>query len=634
MNQLPSFDAYYKSDPNDNGLNDAAMLTFSKDKLNGLIKELTQNSIDAITQRGTKLKIKVRLESINKNCIPNIEQLDNILDNLISYESWAAQKDFIKFFENSKKILKSNDLYMFSFEDYNTLGLIGNRSKGSFNKLLFAEGSSEKSHKNSLGGFGIGKNAFFGYSGLRTVFYSSLNLEGHKFMGVTKLAEYKDDLGKKKSNRIYYGLWNKEEDVNEISHISNEDQIPAFFRRKEFGLSSYAIGVEKSDDWKDHAKQALIRNYWLLLETDMLEAEIGGDVLDKSNYYEEAIKTFKDDKSILSYIDTFREPHIEITEDIAYINKINIKLREAESQDEYPNKIVFIRDGMMIKEYSPGIGGLPNNISGIILCNNNEGNEILSHMEPPAHNDFLPSLLNEKCELTEKDGKLILKQIDDAKKKAVKLIKEKYNTPTTNVAIIDELLSGLTGAETKNNGTGKTKTNELESFNKIKPDKDYIVQIISNVKIAKVLNEDPTGTIVPKEATKIPATTPVKFPIITPPEIPQPPVPRRPKLKTNNQIKASLYFSNAIDRHNMYKMVVYTNKDIKNTSLSFTQYGDSGGGTMTSELISVKDSVGDYKFKQIKGGYVIEGINLKKDIRNVFDIEFNEKEPSAFKFLN
>jgi hypothetical protein len=44
----------------------------------------------------------------------NIEQLDNILDNLISYESWAAQKDFIKFFENSKKILKSNDLYMFS----------------------------------------------------------------------------------------------------------------------------------------------------------------------------------------------------------------------------------------------------------------------------------------------------------------------------------------------------------------------------------------------------------------------------------------------------------------------------------------------------------------------------------------
>ena len=51
MNQLPSFDAYYKSDPNDNGLNDAAMLTFSKDKLNGLIKELTQNSIDAITQR-------------------------------------------------------------------------------------------------------------------------------------------------------------------------------------------------------------------------------------------------------------------------------------------------------------------------------------------------------------------------------------------------------------------------------------------------------------------------------------------------------------------------------------------------------------------------------------------------------
>ena len=634
MNQLPSFNAYYKLDPNDNGLNDAAMLTFSKDVLNALIKELTQNSIDALSERGTKLKIKVSLESINKSSIPNIKQLDNILDNLISYESWIKQKDFIKFFENAKKILNSNDLYTFIFEDFNTLGLSGDRSKGSFKKLIIDEGSSEKSHKNSLGGFGIGKNAFFGYTGLRTVFYSSLNSEGHKFMGVTKLAEYKDDLKRKKTNRVYYGLWNKEEDNYEISHVSDENQIPTFFRRKEFGLSSFAIGVEKSEDWKDHAKQALIRNYWLLLETGQLEAEIGGDILNKSNYYEEAVNTFKDDKSILSYIDTFRSPHIEINENIVYINNINIKLREAESHDDYPNKIVFIRDGMMIKEYSPGIGGLPNNISGIIRCDNNEGNEILSHMEPPAHNDFQPSIINEKCELTEKDGKLILKQIDDAKKKAVKLIKEKYNTPTTNVAIIDELLSGLTGAETKSNGSGKTKINELESFNKIKPDKDYVVQIISNVKIAKVINEDPSGTIVPKEFIKIPPALPVKFPIITPPEIPQPPVPRRPKLKTTNQIKASFYFSKAIGSHNIYTMVVYSIKDVKNTSLSFTQHGDSGGGTMTSELILVKDSVGEYIFKQIKGGYTIEGINLKKDIRNVFEIEFHEKEPSAFKFLN
>ena len=89
------------------------------------------------------------------------------------------------------------------------------------------------------------------------------------------------------------------------------------------------------------------------------------------------------------------------------LKKINILLREAEADVDYPNRIVFIRDGMMIKEYYPGIGGLPNTISGIIYCDNPEGNEILSHMEPPAHNDFLPYLLSKRCELTEKDGKSI-----------------------------------------------------------------------------------------------------------------------------------------------------------------------------------------------------------------------------------
>ena len=53
-----------------------------------------------------------------------------------------------------------------------------------------------------------------------------------------------------------------------------------------------------------------------------------------------------------------------------------------------------------------------------------------------------------------------------------------------------------------------------------------------------------------------------------------------------------------------------------------------------NKLVEIKHKQSKNTFKQIKGGYIIEGINLKKDIRNVFDIEFNEKEPSAFKFLN
>ena len=44
---MRKFDAYKKEDPGNNGLNNASILTFSKDVVNALIKELTQNSIDA-----------------------------------------------------------------------------------------------------------------------------------------------------------------------------------------------------------------------------------------------------------------------------------------------------------------------------------------------------------------------------------------------------------------------------------------------------------------------------------------------------------------------------------------------------------------------------------------------------------
>ena len=89
------------------------------------------------------------------------------------------------------KLAKNKKSYALSFifEDFNTKGLSGDCRKGSFKRLLIDEGVSEKEHKNSLGGFGIGKNAFFAFTGLQTVFYSSLNSEGRKFMGVTKLAE-------------------------------------------------------------------------------------------------------------------------------------------------------------------------------------------------------------------------------------------------------------------------------------------------------------------------------------------------------------------------------------------------------------------------------------------------------------
>lgn len=625
MKSDPSFNSFPKADPNDNGLNNAAILTFSKDVLDALVKELTQNSIDALATRGSKLKIRIRMESIQKKEIPNIEQIDSILDKMIDY--WHKQNDFINFFNDAKQILQADSLHTFIFEDFNTKGLLGDCNSGTFKSLLVDEGVSDKDHKNSLGGFGIGKNAFFAFTGLQTVFYSSYNQEGRKFMGVTKLAEYKDENNFKRNNRIYYGHWEKAlpDQTSDLRCINDEDLIPDFFKRNENGLSSFAIGVQKTDQWQTHTKQALIRNYWFLFENDLLEAEIDGETINNSNYFKEAEKIFIEDMSILSYIKTFKDPHVNVKENIVHINNINILLREASTSDDYPNRIVIIRDGMMIKEVFPGVSGLPNNISGIIYCDNPDGNEILGKMEPPAHNDFVPYLLPKKSDLTESDGALIIRQIDNAKKKCVRMIKDQYNEPSSSVALIDELMSGLSDSISKGIGKGSSVISKEETFNIIKKEKEFELKFDSNDKTAVIPGSGKGevggggGSSSSRGGGSVGGGSSKKV-----------------KRKNRNQalIKTSFFFSKSAGKTNQYKMIIYSDKDIDNTNVSFSQYGDSGTSSMSSVLLSVKDTAGSYKFRSDASGYVIEGIKLKNNIRNVFDLEFEETEQSAFKFNN
>ena len=117
------FDAFPKLDINNTGLNDSAILTFTKDVVDSIVRELTQNSLDAKVDPNGKLVISISEKTILTSAIPNIDSLREILDHMIAYWSDRKQPDFVNFFENSKKILAKNTISLFAFEDYNTKGL-------------------------------------------------------------------------------------------------------------------------------------------------------------------------------------------------------------------------------------------------------------------------------------------------------------------------------------------------------------------------------------------------------------------------------------------------------------------------------------------------------------------------------
>jgi hypothetical protein len=207
MSQLDFYSHKANDEASNTGPRTAAILTFSGNTNDSFVKELTQNSLDARADRGGNLKIKVSCCEVPKLEIPNFTQFEKILSQMESY--WNTKSDqYKRFFETSKASIKGSKVKVLVFENSLTKGLRGDDMEGTFQSCVNNENTSSKDHSNSLGNHGIGKNSVFGYSGVHTVFYSSLNIDGeYKFKGVSKLGNYKDQDGvKRKVKKVVSNL--------------------------------------------------------------------------------------------------------------------------------------------------------------------------------------------------------------------------------------------------------------------------------------------------------------------------------------------------------------------------------------------------------------------------------------------
>jgi hypothetical protein len=653
----PKYNSSVKNERGDNGASNAAILTFNKDKIDSLIKELTQNSIDAKIDKKEILRLSVRVLDIDKTEIPNFSQFENILESIVKY--WKDKdKSSHNVFSNSLKYVKENiRIKTFVFEDFGTKGLTGDFDKGSFKSLVFDEGTSSDKGKGSLGGHGIGKNAVFGFSILRSLIYSSINQNGeYKFMGISKLGEYQDINNKKRSHRIYYGNWKNDtpEDVDDLTHIDNNEFIPNIFKREGAGLSCYALGIKINEDidWERSVKEAFLKNYWFLFHNNLLEVTIGNYILGNHNYFELANELFKDtrkENNILPYINTYLNSDIKEVVEIEKIGNVEFYFKEEENaEDNFPNNVVYLRDGMMIKYESPEVASLPKKIAGVIFCNNDLGNEILGRMEPPAHNDFDPSLLPEKMpEYTKRDGERILKELRHAKKNIIKEIKNKYNIATTNLETVDNLISGEIANNEKENNNGDQNNENRESFIKRTTFHTTPIHLKSLGKILTVNDQDnqnETNIIEVEDqgggGVKNNKTNGGQAGIDgkgnndegnnqTTKNI----ISKLPKKKSSLvELSIRLFFYKKNQIGNEYKLVIKSRKNYNNIKLNISQHGDSGSsGEMTSILKSFIKGNQELDFTNNKGYCILEDVTIIANESNIFTLVFEEKNESAFK---
>jgi len=587
------------------GLNDAAINAFNSNVINSFVREMFQNSNDArdkllINQQTGKrlpLHISINYKTFKQEQFPNFEEFIDIFRRIKCAE---ANEQHVEFFKHGEKAMgKREAIKFFIYEDFNTTGLSGddNDPTSTFSSCVLSEGTSVKPDDTAGGSYGIGKNAIFAFSKLRTVFYSSLNNKGESiFQGVSKLASFTDVEGNTHRGRIFCGHG------NELKSVRNFEELPEIyqevFRRNRPGLSQYAACPLDNADWLEQFTKAILRNYWLLLYTESLIVELKDQdnlvlKIENSNLEELLLKYYDpenytpDDnvepggnpyefyKCIVE--NTFKEM------DIDKLGKVKFFYRELSHSTT--NRVAYMRNNMVV--YSSSIWGFGSiNYCGVFICENREGNVILRMMEPPTHDSFDPERLSDKTnKYSPVDGRNILWHIKQLINAALQEISEKYKKAAEDIPWLDELLSSLTGAS----GSG----NRIN----IESDKETPERMGVMMKTTVAFNSLSRNTMVYDPTGFVPGTG-VK-PIKPGPPRPQPPKPPKPGPKPgptptpNTKIGSRVFKTtlkrkiNGVDSY-AYKMFLTSESLTGTTDVLISQKGDSGN-VVCFEILEVTD---------------------------------------------
>ena len=500
------------------GLNDAAINTFNSNVINSFVREMFQNSNDARdkdlpvnpkTGKKPPLHISINYKTLKQEQFPNFTEFIDIFKRIKLAE---ANKQHVEFFKHGEKAMGMRTaIKFFIYEDFNTTGLSGddNDPNSTFSSCVRSEGTSVKPDDTAGGSYGIGKNAIFGFSKLRTVFYSSLNNKGdYIFQGLAKLASYNDNEGATHVRRIFCGNGKELKSVRDFNELP--EKLQEIFQRTAPGLSQYAACPSDNPYWLEEFTVAILRNYWLLIlkgdltvelkENDELKLKIGEENLENllfeyfnSNEYEtddevepagnpyEFYKCFVEGKCTERVVDILGK----------------VKFYYKELDNDTTDRVAYLRNGMVV--YSQSIHGFSSiNYSGVFICDNDDGNRVLRLMEPPTHDSFNPERLDGRSEeYSSSDGKKILNNVKNLIKESLQEIADKYKQPAEDIPWLDDLLSSISGAAGAGTGNRMNVKSEKETPERIGADIKTSIQFKSLQKDSLVNynlgNEEGTG---------------------------------------------------------------------------------------------------------------------------------------------
>ncbi len=259
--------------PNDareaEGLSDPGVETYLNRPYAGCARETAQNARDA--HASLPVRVRYRTFSVPSATFPAYSALRRTV-NLCRRAARTPKE--IEFLDAALNVIRRDSLDILEIADYNTSGLgPPDRHDSRFHALIKGTGISKQTSSDAGGSFGIGKNAAFAVSDLRTVFYSTCYHDQAtgdlKFaaQGKSKLRSHVDDDGNHYRATGYWGL-------PDYTAITDLDRLPTWMRRSVPGTSIYCIGFRPQSSWINRMTDALIVNFVCAIHDGALVFEI------------------------------------------------------------------------------------------------------------------------------------------------------------------------------------------------------------------------------------------------------------------------------------------------------------------------------------------------------------------------
>jgi len=362
----------------DAGFHDAGVETFKGNFDRYLARELIQNSLDARLDSKKPVHVKFELLTLDRKDIPDIKSLKATFARCAEY--WDHQKKAREFFERAVQIAGGRKIMALRIGDYNTTGVLGTdteRSKDWYN-LIRCAGSSSKSGDEG-GSFGIGKNAPFAASQMRTVLYSTLNDDGeHVFQGVATLASHALPSGATAQPTGYLGLKNG-------ASVRSKSEIPSTFIRKQRGTDIIVLGFPSGPAWQKDLLYAVLEHFWPAIEWGDLTVSVGEEKISPADL-PKLMEQFSGEEDFTAhlYYQAYKNPSNQFNEKLPELKSVSLYLSAGDA--DMPKRVAMVRKTGMVIFAKPFRSVIP--FCGVFVCKNETGNKLLREMEPPRHDTW------------------------------------------------------------------------------------------------------------------------------------------------------------------------------------------------------------------------------------------------------